>query len=311
MRRITRRSLPLNALRAFESVARHESFTGAAHALLMSQSSLSQQVIGLEQALGVRLFARGPRGIALTRAGARMQSAVAKSLDRLQYAFEDIGRGKAPARRALRVRMPLSLALQIAVPIVQDLRRLGMDLDMDLSTASAAAPALADVDLAVMYACPPPDRFAADLLWRVTLRILCHPRLAARYLGSSLAEFIEANEIAHVLDEDGSGQEPWREFMRHHGLGDLNCRHTLGFHSAAVAAAYVAGGEGIMLGDPRLFGAQIACGRLVSPFSAELATGAACYLVTHRLGQPDPAVALLREGLMERLAEQRAAAGPR
>ena len=50
---IDRRWLPLNALRAFEGVAKHGSFTAAAHALLISQSALSRHVIALERLVGV------------------------------------------------------------------------------------------------------------------------------------------------------------------------------------------------------------------------------------------------------------------
>ena len=53
---IDRRLLPLNALRAFEGVAKHGSFTGAANALLISQSALSRHVIALERLTGVRVF---------------------------------------------------------------------------------------------------------------------------------------------------------------------------------------------------------------------------------------------------------------
>ena len=56
---IDRRWLPLNALRAFEGVAKHGSFTAAANALLISQSALSRHVIALERLTGVQLFERG------------------------------------------------------------------------------------------------------------------------------------------------------------------------------------------------------------------------------------------------------------
>ncbi len=57
---IDRRWLPLNALRAFEGVAKHSSFTAAANALLISQSALSRHVIALEKLIGAQLFERKP-----------------------------------------------------------------------------------------------------------------------------------------------------------------------------------------------------------------------------------------------------------
>ncbi len=66
---IDRRWLPLNALRAFEMVGRHLSFTGAAQSMHISQSALSRHVAMLEDLLGQPLLARRPHGLALTEAG--------------------------------------------------------------------------------------------------------------------------------------------------------------------------------------------------------------------------------------------------
>ena len=60
---------PLNALRAFEAAARHLSLTKAALELNVTPSALSHQIRGLEDDLGVKLFDRGVRSIALTAAG--------------------------------------------------------------------------------------------------------------------------------------------------------------------------------------------------------------------------------------------------
>jgi LysR family transcriptional regulator, glycine cleavage system transcriptional activator len=60
---------PLNALRAFEAAARHLSLTRAALELSVTPSALSHQIRGLEDSLGVKLFDRGVRSIALTAVG--------------------------------------------------------------------------------------------------------------------------------------------------------------------------------------------------------------------------------------------------
>jgi LysR family transcriptional regulator, regulator of gene expression of beta-lactamase len=63
------RHLPLNALRAFESSARHLSFTRAARELNVTQAAVSQQVRALEEKLGAQLFKRLPRGLGMTDEG--------------------------------------------------------------------------------------------------------------------------------------------------------------------------------------------------------------------------------------------------
>ena len=62
--------LPLNALNAFEVAARHESFSKAAEELNVTPAAVSQQIRMLEELLGVQLFHRLNRGLALTGAPA-------------------------------------------------------------------------------------------------------------------------------------------------------------------------------------------------------------------------------------------------
>src|SRR6185436_16860524 len=79
---------PLNALRAFEAAARHESFTRAAAELFVTQGAVSHQVKALESVLGVRLFNRAPTGLVLTEAGKDYLVAVRDGFDRIALGTE-------------------------------------------------------------------------------------------------------------------------------------------------------------------------------------------------------------------------------
>lgn len=79
---------PLTWFRAFEAAARHLSFTSAADELALTQSAVSQHVRALENRLGVPLFLRKPRGLALTDAGRRLLPEVSAALGRLAAASE-------------------------------------------------------------------------------------------------------------------------------------------------------------------------------------------------------------------------------
>ena len=131
---IDRRWLPLNALRAFEGVAKHLSFTAAANALLISQSALSRHVIALEKLIGAQLFERRPHALVLTKAGQLLLPAVMKSFDRLEYALDDIRNENATSLRTLRVQMPPSFAVHLAVPILRDFKRAAAEVEIDLET---------------------------------------------------------------------------------------------------------------------------------------------------------------------------------
>src|ERR1700742_130505 len=209
---IDRRWLPLNALRAFEGVAKHGSFTAAANALLISQSALSRHVIALERLTGVQLFDRKPHALVLTKAGQHLLPAVMKSFDRLEYALDDIRNDGSTTLRTLRVQLPPRVAVHLAVPILRDFRRAAAEVEIDLVSPYGVGPPPSDVDVAVVYSKPTVTDLVSDLLWPVRLSILCHPAVAARHRGADLATFIEANEIVHVRIADLPRHHVWSQF---------------------------------------------------------------------------------------------------
>ncbi len=93
---MSRPSLPLNALRAFEAAARHQNLTRAALELHVSQAALSHQIRKLEASLGVRLFHRLPRGVALSDEAAALHPVLTDAFDRIAAAVNRVG---ATARR--------------------------------------------------------------------------------------------------------------------------------------------------------------------------------------------------------------------
>jgi DNA-binding transcriptional LysR family regulator len=307
---IDRRWLPLNALRAFEGVAKHSSFTAAANALLISQSALSRHVIALEKLIGAQLFERRPHALVLTKAGQLLLPAVMKSFDRLEYALDDIRNDSATNARTLRVQMPPSFAVHLAVPILRDFRRAAPDVEIDLVSPYGVGPPPSDVDVAVVYSKPTVTDLVKDLLWPVHLSLLCHPSIAARCEGKSLAEFIESNELVHVRISDLPRHHLWSQFTRHASLGALNVERGLVFDTAVLAVQYALSGEGIALVDTFLFGDYIRTGRLVRPFEASLDDGYGYYLITHPEALSDTAIALFRSWLIERFGGGTSAASP-
>src|SRR6058998_2368060 len=78
-----RRLPPLNALKAFEAAARHESFTRAAEELCVTQGAVSHQVKALEAELGLKLFNRERKGLVITEAGLDYLAVVQDAFDRI------------------------------------------------------------------------------------------------------------------------------------------------------------------------------------------------------------------------------------
>jgi LysR family transcriptional regulator, glycine cleavage system transcriptional activator len=115
---VTYRLPPLNGLRAFEAAARHMSFKHAADELCVTAGAVSQHVKALETALGVKLFRRSARAIALTPEGR-------KYLPSIRTAFEVIAKATeatAPGLRGRKLRLGIARGLdEAACPVLRHL----------------------------------------------------------------------------------------------------------------------------------------------------------------------------------------------
>lgn len=298
---IGRRWLPLNALRAFEAVARHGSFTAAANALQVSQSALSRHVAGIETLLGMQLFDRRPHALTLTAAGERLLPAVVRALDGLEAALNDVRRPDSAPLRTLRVQMPPTFATQVAVPLLREFLDRSPEIEVDVVSPYGVGAPLTGVDVAVAYSRPMVTDLVTDLLWPAHLTVLCHPALRDRHAGADLAGFIAANEIIHVRLADQPRHHLWTQFVRRQGLAGMNVERGLVFDTALLAVQYALSGDGIVLVDQRLFQQYVANGRLVRPFDVEFDEGYGYYLLIQPEALSDAAVAQFRSWLIERM----------
>jgi LysR family glycine cleavage system transcriptional activator len=125
--------LPLGALRVFEAVATHLSFSTAAHALHVTPAAVSQQIKSLETYIQVPLFRRNGRRVELTEEGVELLPAVRAGLDKLESAIHLIkphGRG-GPLQISL-----LTSFLQIwLLPRIRSFRRKHPDVDLRFHTS--------------------------------------------------------------------------------------------------------------------------------------------------------------------------------
>ncbi len=294
-----RQWLPLNALRAFEAAGRLGSFTGAAASLNVAQSAVSRHVIALERFLGVALFERRPGQLVLTEAGLHLLPAVTRSFDRIDGALGDIVAEKGTPRRMLRVALPPTFALQLAVPILRDFRAEHPDLAIEIASRPSGE-AEAEAAIAVAYSEPKVSDAINDLLWMERLAVVCAP--AALEEGETdFAALVKRQDLLHVRLGGRPHGHMWRLMARAAGRPDVPVDGGLVFDTAQLAVQYALSGDGLALVDPVLFRDDLAAGRLVAPFETRLASGYGYYLVTAP-EDLDEAVALFRSWLIRRFA---------
>ena len=292
-----RQWLPLNALRAFEAAGRLGSFTAAASSLTVAQSAVSRHVIALERFLGVPLFERRPGQLALTEAGRHLLPAVTRGFDRIDRALgEIIAEGGTP-RRMLRLALPPTFALQLAVPILRDFRAEHPELAIEIGIR---VPGEGEGGVAVAYSEPQVSDAINDLLWMERLAVVCAPGVLGG-AAPDLAGLVARQDLLHVRLGGRPHGHMWRLMARAAGRPDLAVDGGLVFDTAQLAVQYALAGDGLALVDPVLFEGDLAAGRLVAPFETRLASGYGYYLVTAP-EDLDEAVALFRSWLIRRFA---------
>ena len=127
---------PLNALAAFEAVARHRSFTKAAHELFLTHSAVSQRVTQLEKHLNVQLLVRSRRAVDLTAEGARYLESVRDALSTLALAS---GRYSQSEPRRLRLSVVPVLASHWLISRLRAFHRLHPNIELDIQSSTAMA----------------------------------------------------------------------------------------------------------------------------------------------------------------------------
>lgn len=124
----------LNDLASFVAVAREGSFTRAAAQLGVSQSALSQTIRGLEERVGLRLFARTTRSVLPTEAGARLLATIAPRLDGIESDLAALRELRDKPAGNIRITASEHAANSILLPALAGLAPLYPDIKVEINT---------------------------------------------------------------------------------------------------------------------------------------------------------------------------------
>lgn len=247
---------PLDPLRGFVAAARHLSFTHAAAELFLTQSAISRQVQTLEEALGVRLFVRGVRSLALTAEGARLAAAAEGWLAEYARLADTL---RAPGPRPVTVTSSIGITALWLVPRLSRFQALHPDIDVRLAAGNRLVDlAREGVDLALRYCadCDAPP--GAERLFGETVVPVASPAVAARGLDrDTLPE-----TVLLEFDDPSYAWLRWHDWLAAMGLGEVRPRAMLGFNHYDQLIHAAAAGQGIALGRLELIGNLLAEGRL-------------------------------------------------
>jgi DNA-binding transcriptional LysR family regulator len=123
----------LQALKAFESAARHGSFKQAAEELSLTPTAISHHISNLESRLNVNLFQRQGRGISLTATGMTLAEATSEGFRKIDSALAEV----AKAGSAVRVTTTSSLAAMVLIPAQQTFEQTNPALSLEITTGES------------------------------------------------------------------------------------------------------------------------------------------------------------------------------
>jgi DNA-binding transcriptional LysR family regulator len=276
---------PLGTFQGFEAAARNLSFTKAAGELFITQSAVSRQIRTLEDHLGVALFDRRPRTLALTEKGEELYRIATDVLERLQAATDHI---KAQSRtRQISITTTTGFASLWLIPRLQRFTHLYPDIDVRISaTTDMLNLERSLVDLAIRYCKPETVAEGAIRLFGEEVLPVCSPSLlrdASRPLG--VPQDLARQVLLHF---DFPGAEKmvmdWGTWLTALGIGDLKSAGSLHFSQYEQMIQAAISGQGVALGRQPLVNELIQSGALAAPFQEAVVGSRAYFIIESTLG---------------------------
>ena len=290
---IDSRRTPLRALRSFCAAARHVSFKLAAEELFVTASAVSHQVKGLEDELGVSLFDRGARPLALTEAGQALLDEIDPLLSQINLVTSRFRNRH--QRQTLRISVQPFFASELFVPRLAEFAKQHPDIDMQIDTSDEAwehHPPVADVSIRVFRSAP--VKLVSDAFYPLRLVPACSPSLHEKIVDTDKKIVRPFPMIVHSQRSD-----QWQLWSASAGIEVPKPLRTIELNStvAVVRAAQQELGVAIV---PMPVSQQLfASGQLVPLYEHEAPTKDRYYFVSSPDAAAKPAVQALRKWVLK------------
>lgn len=255
--------LPLNALHAFEASARHLSFTRAGLELRVTQAAVSQQVKGLEESLGVPLFRRLPRGLALTDEGLALLPAISDAFGRIRGTLDRFEAGY--LREVVTIGVVGTFATGWLLSRLPAFKKVHPRIDLRLLTNNNRVDIAGEgLDYAIRF---------GDGAWHGTEAVrLCGAPLTPMCAPAIARELRRPADLKRQTLLRSYRVDEWSQWFAAAGIASPVIKGTM-FDSSVTMAEVAARGNGVALLPAAMFAHDIRQRRLVRPFASEIALG--------------------------------------
>jgi len=246
--------LPLNGLRVFESVASYLSFAQAAHALHVTPAAVSMQVRSLEQYLGVPLFRRSGRSIALTAEGELLLPGVRRGLSALQQSMQQLRQDRQTG--ALNISTLASFLQKWLLPRLPQFHDRHPQIQLTIHTSRQPVDfASGDFHAAIRMITTPSAGLYNEKLMDEWFIPVCTRELLSKY--GPLRDGADLKRFPLLRSSD----EEWSLWL-HPGEGEWRERGTA-FDDSLTVLAGAEQGQGLALSRWALVAQDLASGRIV------------------------------------------------
>jgi DNA-binding transcriptional LysR family regulator len=285
---------PLSALRLFEAAGRHASFKLAAAELHVTPSAVSHGIVALERWLGIDLFERGPRGLALTAAGRDYLPYVTEALGMIAT-----GTQRLPSKRADRkitVSSAPTFAARVLLPNLQRFRERHPDISLAIDSSHRHAGFPVDgVDLAIRLGRGPWPGLASTRLLGERLVPVCAPGYRASLVQNGGPPDLTRATLIHL----GSTPEDWAAWAEATGFAGLDLARGLTIDTVQLGIDAAVSGLGVAMGRRPLIDRELAEGKLVTASDRTVASTTAYWLVGSEAVQARPDIAAFKRWVIE------------
>ncbi|MGB3147442.1 MAG: LysR substrate-binding domain-containing protein [Paracoccaceae bacterium] len=284
------KTLPLNALRAFEAAARLGGFAAAAEELGVTAGAVAAHVKTLEDSLGAKLFLRQAKAVHLTPLGQRTLPAFIEAFDGLGLAVQTLRAEAAP--RTIHIATLPAIAQLWLSPRLPAIRMAAPEITISI-TAMEAPPDLkrAPYDLNLFYRPLDEQRPGDRLIAEDEIFPVCAPALAERLTSPA--------DLANVTClTDSTWAEDWSHWAAAAMQGQGFAPRGPVFSLYALAVEEAVNGAGVMIGHAALLKAHLDRGVLVAPFETRVRLNRALCLWSARSLRPSSPAARVADWLV-------------
>lgn len=287
---------PLNALRVFESAARHLSFTRAADELNVTQAAVSHQIKTLEDRLGLTLFKRMNRSLLLTDEGQTLAPAVTEALGIILSAVDRLHRHDQSG--ALTISTMDSFASSWLVPRLSRFQRLHPDIDVRILTSDTLVDMVRDnVDLAIRFGHGDWPGLHIERLMDENVFPVCAPNAITEDKPLNIPADLKRHTLLH--DDMQADWSLWCESM---GVTGFDVRRGPSFQHSNLVIQAAMQGDGIALARGALVADLVKSGQLIRPFDFSLPSNFVYYFACPEANIRRPKVKAFRDWLFEEVA---------